>query len=324
MATYKIELHASTFPTGGGKHYFWILRDPSGKAIREMHGNNSDWVAGSSMPPGSLVFTENDLSKYPPSMPGLTSPYQLNRPEGAPKPKFESFQIYFESPNLDEALKRWNAAKALGEYLNTKKMEYQLFSTNSNAMANTLGLAMGFKPTRLSFEGPYLAPGLDIDLTREYGEGAPKSPYRIGKPIPLLKGGSLEDDGRQKFAALRDVELRTDILGRPSVATMTPAAARQAIEVAKADDAFSERYVGNDQGAVDYMHALHRAAYPDTDTVVGPSVRPDAGDSSAGRISSRRAIRRRRGRHSRQPSQTTASSSAISTGTGLPSRRCSH
>jgi len=74
VATYKIELHASTFPVGGGKHYFWILRDPGGKAIREMHGNNSDWVSGSSMPPGTLEFRENDLTKKRPFMPGLTTP----------------------------------------------------------------------------------------------------------------------------------------------------------------------------------------------------------------------------------------------------------
>jgi hypothetical protein len=70
-----------------------------------------------------------------------------------------------------------------------------------------------------------------------------------------------------------------------NVQSLSPAAARRAIEAAKADDAFSKRYVGSDRDAVDYMHALHRAAYPNADTVVGPSVRPDAGDSSAGGIS---------------------------------------
>jgi hypothetical protein len=55
--------------------------------------------------------------------------------------------------------------------------------------------------------------------------------------------------------------------------------------VAKTDDAFSKRYVSNDRDAVDYMRALHRAAYPETDMVVGPSVWPDAGDNSVGGLS---------------------------------------
>jgi len=124
-----------------------------------------------------------------------------------------------------------------------------------------------------------MAPGLDIDLTQEYGKGAPGSPYRIGKPIPLLKGGSLEDDSRRKFAALRDVKPRTDLLRRPGVTVMTPAV-RRAIAAAKADDAFGKRYVSNDRDAVDYMHALHRAAYPELGSN-GPNL-DGAGDGGRG------------------------------------------
>jgi hypothetical protein len=62
---------------------------------------------------------------------------------------------------------------------------------------------------------------------------------------------------------------------------MTPAAALEAIERAKADDAFGKRYVKGERDAVDYLHALHRGAYPEPEAVVGPRVRPDL----AGKVS---------------------------------------
>lgn len=63
--------------------------------------------------------------------------------------------------------------------------------------------------------------------------------------------------------------------------TVTPA--MRALNAAKADDAFTKRYLKGDRDAVDRMHALHRAAYPEPgDETVGPAVRPDASDNSAG------------------------------------------
>jgi hypothetical protein len=64
------------------------------------------------------------------------------------------------------------------------------------------------------------------------------------------------------------------------IARMTPSAALRAIETAKADDAFGKRYVKGDRDAVDYLHALHRAAYPEPEAVVGPRVRPDLVDAT--------------------------------------------
>jgi hypothetical protein len=61
---------------------------------------------------------------------------------------------------------------------------------------------------------------------------------------------------------------------------MTPA--MRALTVAKADDAFTKRYLKGDRDAVDRMHALHRAAYPEpSDATVRPAVRPVASDTSA-------------------------------------------
>lgn len=61
---------------------------------------------------------------------------------------------------------------------------------------------------------------------------------------------------------------------------MTPA--MRALTVAKADDAFTKRYLKGDRDAVDQMHALHRAAYPEPsdETVMGPAVRPTAEGAS--------------------------------------------
>jgi hypothetical protein len=47
------------------------------------------------------------------------------------------------------------------------------------------------------------------------------------------------------------------------LAQMTPAAARREIERVKAHDAFGKRYVKGERDAVDYLHALHRVAYPE-------------------------------------------------------------
>jgi hypothetical protein len=59
---------------------------------------------------------------------------------------------------------------------------------------------------------------------------------------------------------------------------MTPAAALEAIDAATKDDAFGKRYVKGERDAVDDLHALHRAAYPEPEAVVGPGVRSDLAD----------------------------------------------
>jgi hypothetical protein len=55
------------------------------------------------------------------------------------------------------------------------------------------------------------------------------------------------------------------------------------LNAAKADDAFTKRYLNSERDAVEQMHALHRAAYaePGNETV-GPAVRREASDNSAG------------------------------------------
>ena len=70
--------------------------------------------------------------------------------------------------------------------------------------------------------------------------------------------------------------------------SMTPAAARRAIEAAKADPRFRESYVNNDRGAVGYMHALHRVAHPEP---VSGGSRPSEPDASeiGGRRETRQA-----------------------------------
>ena len=57
----------------------------------------------------------------------------------------------------------------------------------------------------------------------------------------------------------------------------------QVLKAAKADDAFAKRYMKGDRDAVERMHALHRAAYPEPgNETVGPAVQPDNADVAAG------------------------------------------
>jgi hypothetical protein len=60
----------------------------------------------------------------------------------------------------------------------------------------------------------------------------------------------------------------------------TPTSAMRALNAAKADDAFTKRYLRGDRDAVDYMHALHRAAYPEPGSD-SPNL-GEAGDSVRG------------------------------------------
>jgi len=70
---------------------------------------------------------------------------------------------------------------------------------------------------------------------------------------------------------------------------MTAAVARRAIEAAKADDAFGKLYVKGDPDTVSYMHALHRAAYPEPETGGQDGGVSGAAKSGATRTGFRRA-----------------------------------
>jgi hypothetical protein len=188
---------------------------------------------------------------------------------------------------------RWDIGAQVGEYLHDKitypRDETTFFGIlgkedvpNSDAGAYTLGTIM--LPEGVG-EGEHdwnlITPGWGYYLFRSPELDFKNAPKVKNRFILGRSGG--ESFAEAEFRNNAPIGERFGQFGDP--ARLTQTTARRAIEAAKADDAFSKRYVSNNRDAVDYMHALHRAAYPEPDTVVGPRVRPDAGDRSAGGMS---------------------------------------
>ena len=209
---------------------------------------------------------------------------------------FSGGQQYFCGSEQD-AMNRWNAAKKLGEYLNTKDIDYHLFdynlfsdeyAANSNAMAYSLGRAMGFKLKRLPSppREPFLLPGWLRDFSKEYSD-APRSRFESEQPNKKQTfGKDVGDETRDQVPVLQDalanpVQSASYRVASRSDSTITPA--MRALNAAKTDDTFTKRYMNGDRDAVERMRALHRAAYPEPgDVTVRPAVRPDAPDTAAG------------------------------------------
>jgi len=167
-----------------------------------------------------------------------------------------------------------------------------LLSRNSNSMAYSLGVAAGFKEylDNLNF-GPETAgfkmllhPGWRNDLLPYFADFPIDIPTEKPAPAPLWNQNGLNDTPPRKRSDGRDVQLasyRYAPSDDSAPRTVTPA--MRELNAAKADDAFTKRYLNSERDAVEQMHALHRAAYaePGNETV-GPAVRREASDNSAG------------------------------------------
>jgi len=98
---------------------------------------------------------------------------------------------------------RWNAGHAMGEYVNKTRTEYNPLGNNSNAMATTIGKAMGFRPRkvldpRVGGEAvqPF-TPGLGRDLSAGRRD-APHSSFS-GAPKDVGGYGQLDRiEGREQ------------------------------------------------------------------------------------------------------------------------------
>ena len=278
---YSIVLRQAPIPRiGGGVHYYWALLDPTGRVVRELHGEAYNRTKKRIATFLDILRGDNQLTFFE---------YQ-----GASRwdaRKLQDTKTFF-SGTLQEVMDRWNSAKRLGAFLNTKNIDYRAFDTdlfsetyapNSNAAAYSLGGAMGFELERLpSPPGePFLLPGWLRDFQKEYPD-APRSPFQTKEQIERRVPKETRYRGQTQFAAHHGSVVAPALRGKvPEPASLTPAAARQAIEAAKADDAFGKRYVKGERDAVDYMHVLHRAAFPETDTIVGADVRPDRAPADA-------------------------------------------
>jgi hypothetical protein len=186
QAKYRIELRQIEVKGLNARHYFWVKtkvephetgEDSSNEekvtVLGELHGfpydREMDQYRGFSMGGDELQMPDRRyrVSAYNESL-------RLPR------------AIAFEGTKA-EVDARWNAGHAMGEYVNKTRTEYNPLGDNSNAMATTIGKAMGFRPRkvldpRVGGEAvqPF-TPGLGCDLSagrrdapRSSFSGAPK------------------------------------------------------------------------------------------------------------------------------------------------------
>jgi hypothetical protein len=274
---YSIVLRQAPIPRiGGGVHYFWVMLDPDGNVLHELHGEAFNRQEQRIATFGDILRGDNQLR--------FQERHGSSHWGGRALPESRTYL----TGSLEEVTARWNAAKELIPFLNGKNIAYHWDEDNSNAAAFTYGGAMGFElRERLPQSTPYRVPGWLIDFTGRFPD-APKSRFRKETPALERKGDAGADGigSKGQLHGKSGDELNLAVPAKyqmplDDVAQVTPAMAQQAIKSAMDDDAFGKRYVKGERGIVDYLHALHRAAYPEPEAVVGPRVRPDlAGKAS--------------------------------------------
>jgi hypothetical protein len=287
---YRIELRAYVINEIGGQgaHLFWVKVAPDGRVLEELHfvgrpgtklhflhldGKNVEerrkfFSDRASMVPGSFF-------SYSGSKARIDQLWNIGAFAGRPLDKL------YDYPSVGDFFDNFFATVLHNRNENTE----------SNAGAYTIGRAMF--PDLITSERSWTlyTPGWGLDLI-EYGLKTGKIKpqdlykfYQMGlndgtyravrlsaetqeRDVDAQKGMTLSDArnvdyhrGGEKFGV--DAQSPVDRDTASDNAAMTPAAARRAIAAAKADDAFGKRYVNNDPDTVSYMHALHRAAYPE-------------------------------------------------------------
>jgi hypothetical protein len=253
-----------------GGHMFWVLKDSAGKVQQELHF----WGA-----PGT------DLTFRSPKYDWKTK-HSIIEP-----------MIRYSAP-CAEIRERWAAGVNAGELLQARPhVDYPSIwdtikaaagdgsITNSNAGAYTIGKAMLPELVRKEKSTKIPTPGWGVDLfDYDYPGIPPQSPDDNQPDMdvrPDFRNETRNEENRRGVAPANPVQLASYRMTPSYDATVTPA--MRALNAAKADDAFTKRYLNGDRDAVDHMHALHRAAYPEpSDQTMGPAVRPDAPDTSAG------------------------------------------
>jgi hypothetical protein len=117
---YKIELRQFEVGPTNARHYFWVLKDETGKVIGEMHGQPADWKTGErlafSMGGDRLTFVRR------------TEAREYNKSTNPP------YVIAFHGP-AEDALARWREGRRRGDVLNRAKVEYNPLDQNSNSVA---------------------------------------------------------------------------------------------------------------------------------------------------------------------------------------------
>ena len=168
---YRIELRQRDVTGLNARHYFWVKKIvlPSGRSIylEEMHGFARDPETGKPLPfsvggdPLGFFIAIRPSRHYRQS---LTLPHAI-----ALEGSRESIETH------------WDAGRHMGEFVHSKRLNYFPLGNNSNAMATTIGNAMGLRPhkildPRMGGEAvqPF-TPGLGRDLSKGHAD-APWQP----------------------------------------------------------------------------------------------------------------------------------------------------
>jgi len=165
---YKIELRQFEVGPTNARHYFWVLKDETGKVIGEMHGHPADWKSGR-----QLGFSiGGDRLKF----------FDRKKPVECSKSVKLPYVIAFNGP-AEDARARWEEGLRRGRVLNRAKVEYNPLEQNSNSLAQWIGRGMGFRATPIIDPRPDnpnagpTAPALMVDLLDEGVVYTPMSPY---------------------------------------------------------------------------------------------------------------------------------------------------
>jgi hypothetical protein len=201
------------------------------------------------------------------------------------------------SGSYEEISRRWQAGLNAGELLNARPhFDYPSIwdtikgaagdasNTNSNAGAYTIGKVMLPELVRKEKSTKIPTTGWGVDLFEYDYPGIPSESPDDARPNmdvrPDFRNETRNEVQKRQAALANPVQPASYRFAPSDDAMVTPA--MRALNAAKADDAFTKRYLKGDRDAVDQMHALHRAAYPEPsdETVMGPAVRPTAEGAS--------------------------------------------
>jgi hypothetical protein len=165
---YKIELRQFEVGPTNARHYFWVLKDETGRVIGEMHGHPADWKTGERL----RASTTRDRLKF------FDYPGARDYSKSAKLP----YVIAFNGP-AEDALERWQQGLRRGEVLNRAKVKYHFLKQNSNSVAQWIGRGLGFRATPIIDPRPVnpnagpTAPALMVDLLNKGVVYTPMSPY---------------------------------------------------------------------------------------------------------------------------------------------------
>jgi hypothetical protein len=284
---WTIELRVYPIPEIGyfGGHIFWVLKDPDGNVREELHFFGQ--------PGTDLRFKhrkETDIEADNRYMRGsIRAPL-----------------LQYSAP-YEEILQRWEAGRNVGELLQSRQhfdypSEWDTIRaaagdgsiTNSNAGAYTIGKVMLPALVKKEKSTKIPTPGWGVDLfDYEFPEDAPEAPGAENPNIDLhpdFRNETRNKEDGHRAASANQVHLTSyGLAASNDSAPRRATPAMRALNAAKADVVFTKRYLKGERDAVDRMHALHRAAFPEPgDATVRPAVRPDTSDSSVDSFSTAR------------------------------------